>query len=146
MDRSVLWACRKNPHLHTLKTLNKNKVEKDRIELMWENNRVGGRLVLFWSYFITKFCHNRTMFEQASFYDRYFGRPAGADMKELRVAVQEILECSEKPNNWGQWFKLMGLKSSNADPVRLTKMLRDAVRNSKKKGYTKEGMNFDRIH
>jgi len=146
MDRSVLWACRKNSYLHTLRKLRGDRVENDRISLMWESNRVGGRLVLFWSYFITKFCRNRTMFEQAAFYDRYFGRPAGADMRQFRLSVKEILKCCEKPNNWGEWFKLMGLKSSNADPVRLTKMFRDAVRNSKKKGYTKEGMNFDRIH
>jgi len=143
--RSVLWACRKYPGLHDLKT-GASKVETDRIERMWECSRVGGRHLLFNVYFLTKFCRNRTMHETSQYYDRFFGRPARSDMREFQKAVARIMQChdADLPENWDQFFKLIGLRAVSKE--KLTAMLRDAVKSSVKKRYTNNKMDFGRIH
>jgi len=144
LDRSILWSCRKYPELHILATLSKDCVEMDRIEKMWETRRVNSILALFNSYFANQFCRNRSIYDQARYYDRFFGRPARADVQQFKKEVDKMIECSKKPNNWGEWFRMLGVKALT--PQKLTSILRKAVKMSKKKGYTNNKMNFSKIH
>merc|ERR1712038_1326247 len=110
----------------------------------WECKKVSARHSAFFSYFCRKFCGNRTMSEQANFYDRYYGRPARITCKEFREATQRILNLCEKPDNWNDWVRAIGLKPLSAKA--LTKTLRNAVKNSKRRGYTNSKMQFHKIH
>jgi len=85
------------------------------------------------------------MFETSQYYDRFFGRPARSDMREFQQSVRKLMECHETgAPNWDQFFRLLGLRPLG--DVKLTAQLRDAVRASVRKGYTKKGMDFSRIH
>jgi len=99
---------------------------------------------LFNSYFASQFCRNRSIYDQARYYDRFFGRPARADVHQFKKDVDKMINCAETPNNWGEWFRMLGLKALT--PQKLTSILRNAVKMSKTKGYTNNKMNFSKIH
>jgi len=144
LDRSILWSCRKYPELHNLATLSKDGIEIDRIEKMWTTRRINSILALFNSYFASQFCRNRSIYDQVRYYDRFFGRPARADVQQFKKDVDKMINCAETPNNWGEWFRMLGLKALT--PQKLTSILRNAVKMSKTKGYTNNKMNFSKIH
>merc|ERR1712039_1142715 len=54
--------------------------------------------------------------------------------------TQTVLDMSD----WGAFFQLVRVKAPS--PQRLAEMLRQSVKNSRKRGYHKEGMDFNRVH
>jgi ubiquitin-protein ligase/stress response protein SCP2 len=146
MDRHVIWICKEYPKLANLDTTNNNAysstgIEKDRLEQSFEASQVSLKLVLFHVYFITRIARPKgvTLAKVADNYDRFYGRPNSKMQDEFQKAVKRITSVSA----WPEFFKLIGLPCPT--PAGLTAMLRESVRNSKKKKYHTDNTDFRNI-
>jgi len=86
MDRNAMWIFKKHRNAAT-------------IEESWETAKVGSRLLMFHSYFLSKVIdHNLSLEEQARRYDVRFGRPTAQmeqDMQKNIFRIQNINSFSE---------------------------------------------------
>lgn len=153
ITRSVLWACRKFPWLHEATLERTVKPSPQRLQRMWETTKVSRRVWLFQAYFMRTFTCGRPVIEQAAFYDKYYGLPSNASLKQFRTDVKKIMEASgidleDRPRDaWKAWnlhARMLGLPVKSA--LGWTKTMNWAVRASKRLTYTYHGMDFSKIH
>lgn len=141
LDRQVLWICRTFPELHW-----EDKVP-DRLAKTYQCTAVSRRIAMFQGYFARTFKGKRTIFELANYYDRYYGRPSRADVKEFKSDIEQLLASSSEKDykkGYPAYFKAIGFRMPSWGG--LEHMLEQAVVNSKDRGYTRDGMRFDKIH
>lgn len=73
-------------------------------------------------------------------YDRFYGQPSQAFLNKFRLNTQSVLAM----NDWDAFFGLVRVKAPS--PEKLAEMLRTSVKNSRKRGYHTDGMDFNRVH
>lgn len=139
MDRQVLWLCTEHPGLTNLAG-GAAPSDEQRLEQSWKAALVGKRLHAFHVSCFTIFKDARTADELARDYDRFYGQPSQALLGQFRRNTQTVLDMSE----WGTFFRLVRVKV--ASPQKLVEMLRQNVKNSRKRGYHRDGMDFNSVH
>lgn len=148
---------------------------EERIFLSREAMAVGMRLVCFHVYFLRACCRGTTS-DRAKAYDIFFGRPDPEDplVLEKDVSASESNDAASahhvttepttyrgltlsfpqfnehvakilNHDTWQQFFKLVSARCPPSKAA-MAQLLRQAVRNSRRKGYHKAGMDFARIH
>mmetsp|Transcript_31352 Transcript_31352/g.47617 ORF Transcript_31352/g.47617 Transcript_31352/m.47617 type:complete len:794 (-) Transcript_31352:112-2493(-) len=167
-DRSVLWVCKAHPKLEKTHSstgeVECKQTAEERVTLTLEAMKVNLRLLMFHVYFMKACCRNSTT-DRAILYDRFFGQPDPEDISpngtddsgskdhdgvdtspplsytHFQRHVTYILSV----NTWQRFFKFIGVRcpSTKGD---LARILRNAVKNSRCKGYHKAGMDFSRVH
>lgn len=144
-DRHVIWVCREDPSLATLsdvKDAANPGVEQYRIDKSFEASTVSLKLVLFHVHFLTQIARPKgvSLAQVVDTYDRYLGRPDSKTVDSFQVAVKKIQGIT----GWPDFFTLAQLKVPT--PTNLTAILRQSVKNSKKKRYHTDRTNFRNIH
>lgn len=146
-DRNVLWICKEHPKLASLaapEVSNNNNalgVEMDRLTKSFEATQVSLKLLLFHVYFLRKIARpsGASLGKVADSYDRFYGRTSSKTQEEFQNAVKRILSISK----WPEFYSLAGLSAPT--PKSMTEILRQAVRNSKKKKYHSDFTDFRNI-
>jgi len=139
LDRAVLWLCTEYPALANVAGP-AAPADEERVQLSWKAKLVGKRLYAFHVSCFTMFKDAKAVDEIARDYDRFYGQPSQAVLNQFRLSVQAVLAMSD----WGQFFPLVRVKAPS--PQRLSEMLRQSVKNSRKRGYHKDSMDFNRVH
>lgn len=115
----------------------------DRLNKSFEAVHVSLRLLMFHVYFLTQFARpngGHVPLELVALdYDRFYGRPSHQMREKFQDHVKKILETKA----WYEFFRYVCYPCPN--PTDLTNWLRQAVRNSKKKGYHSDNTNFSAI-
>eukprot|EP00026_Physarum_polycephalum_P001294 Phypoly_transcript_01295.p1 GENE.Phypoly_transcript_01295~~Phypoly_transcript_01295.p1 ORF type:complete len:1116 (+),score=191.20 Phypoly_transcript_01295:80-3427(+) len=143
-DRNVLFICKENPTLATLANISDTDtpgVEWSRINESFEHSLVSIKLLLFHSYFLTCIARpaGTSLAQVADNYDRYFGHPSSKTLDSFQNAVKRI----QKMKGWPDFYALAGLPCPS--PTAMTQILRECVRNSKKKRYHNNFTNFRNV-
>lgn len=143
-DRQVIWICKENPMLANLADISKSAtpgVEHQRLKESFEYSEVSNRLILFHAYFLQFIARPQGMSlaQVADNYDRYYGRPNSKTLDSFQKAVKKIVGM----RGWPDFFLLAGVPCPT--PAGLTQVLRDNVRNSKRKRYHNDATNFRNI-
>jgi len=127
-DRSVLWACSKDPSLATV-----NPGDESRLSKYLETQRVSLRLTLFHAVFLNLLVQGggskMKLEDCADRYETFQGRPPSYLRREWQNCVKSILEF----NSWPQFFSISGVSLPSKQFLLST--LEEAVKNSLKKGY-----------
>eukprot|EP00586_Coscinodiscus_wailesii_P008266 CAMPEP_0172522098 /NCGR_PEP_ID=MMETSP1066-20121228/292940_1 /TAXON_ID=671091 /ORGANISM="Coscinodiscus wailesii, Strain CCMP2513" /LENGTH=458 /DNA_ID=CAMNT_0013305069 /DNA_START=878 /DNA_END=2254 /DNA_ORIENTATION=- len=160
-DRSVLWVCKKFPKLEKTHDMFGNveteSHSNERVTLTKEAMTVSNRLTMFHVFFLYTYCKGTTN-NRASLYDNYLGKaeeeceqgglvdkmPRNVpqlSFSRFRNEIAYILSI----NTWQQFFKFVRIRCP-ATKVHMAHTLRQHVRNSRRKGYHKAGMDFSRVH
>jgi len=82
----------------------------------------------------------RPLIEMAREHDAFFGQPSRNLIRRFQQGVKAVLDMG----SWLDFFKFIGVAMPGR--AKLAEMLRNGVRNSRKRGYHKDGMDFNRIH
>jgi len=114
--------------------------DEQRLEKSWAAKLVGKRLYAFHVSCFTMFKDARSADEVASDYDRFYGQPSQVFLNQFRCNTLKIFDMSD----WGTFFQLVRVKAPSNQ--RLAEMLRQSVKNSRKRGYHRDGMDFNRVH
>mmetsp|Transcript_6428 Transcript_6428/g.8450 ORF Transcript_6428/g.8450 Transcript_6428/m.8450 type:complete len:814 (-) Transcript_6428:470-2911(-) len=158
-DRSVLWICKAHPKLE--RTCGPSgrpesaKEAEERVALSREAMAVSMRLNMFHVYFLRACCKGTTEVRSQA-YDIFYGRKE-SDEDRNPGAVTRIfgLDLSFKRFNrqvsqilaavtWQEFFKLVSARCPQSK-VAMAQMLRQSVKNSRRKGYHRAGMDFSRV-
>lgn len=139
MDREVLWLCTECPALANVSGP-AAPTDEERVEQSWKAKLVGKRLYAFHVSCFTMFKDARPADEIARDYDRFYGQPGQAVLNRFRLNTQAVLDMRD----WGSFFRLVRVKAPSLQ--RLAEMLRQSVKNSRKRGYHRDGMDFNRVH
>lgn len=139
MDREVLWLCAEFCQLaHVVGKVAPS--DEERVDLSWKAKLVGKRLYAFHVSCFTIFKDARSSDEVARDYDHFYGQPSQGILSRFRLNTQAVLDMSD----WDTFFRLVRVKAPSQQ--KLAEMLRQSVKNSRKRGYHTEGMDFNRVH
>ena len=137
-DRSVLWACSRDPSLAQV-----TPGDESRLEKYLETQKVSMRLTLFHSAFLSILVRGggsrRHLDDCADRYDTFQGRPPKYIRRQFQHAVQRILNL----NSWPEFFALAGVPLPSK--AQLLHTLEAAVGNSLKKGYHSHNTVFQNV-
>jgi len=88
----------------------------------------------------TLFKYGRSIDEITREYDTFYGQPSRYTLTRFHDGVRAALEVSD----WSEFFRLVRV----TEPPRATllELLRNSVRNSRRRGYHRDGMDFNRVH
>jgi len=139
MDREVLWLCTECSALANLAG-RAAPTDKERIDQSWKARLVGKRLYAFHVSCFTIFKDSRAAHDVAKDYDRFYGQPSQQILNQFRKNTNAVLNMT----SWDTFFQLLQVKVPSHD--RLAEMLRNSVKNSRRRGYHKDGMDFNRVH
>jgi stress response protein SCP2 len=137
-DRSVLWACSKDPSLAKV-----DPGDETRLDRYLEVQKVSMRLTLFHAVFLNMLVQGggsrRKLDDCADRYDTFQGRPPMYLRRQWQSAVNRILNFE----SWPEFFSL----SEIALPTKsqLLSALKAAVGNSLKKGYHSHDTVFQNV-
>jgi stress response protein SCP2 len=139
-DRSVLWACSKDPSLAKVTPGDTSRLDKFMVA-----HGVGLRLVLFHAVFLDLLLYTGTtrgnrITECCERYDMFLGRPPLHLRRSWHSAVKNILAL----NSWPQFFTV-GRFPKLPTPSQLLSSLEEAVGNSLKKGYHSHDTKFENV-
>jgi stress response protein SCP2 len=137
-DRSVLWACTKDPSLATV-----TPGDVTRLEKYLETQRVSLRLTLFHAVFLRMLVHGGGSVEKLERcidrYDTFHVRPTLCLRREWQQVVQQILQF----NTWPQFFEISRIPLPTKSQLLFT--LETAVNNSLAKGYHSHDTKFENV-
>lgn len=155
-DRNFIWVAKKHPGLANtnLPTTTSIKVsgvnvpnvpgskgaDFERLSKTFEASSVSLRLIMFHVQFLQRFRRVADLGSIALSYDRYYGFPSYKDLMGFQRAVGQILQVS----GWSAFYKLCQMKMPT--PAEMTKILVNAVKNSRKKKYHTDRTDFSKIH
>jgi len=132
-DRNVPWACREHPEFaEPARNAIGAGADLPRLEATLASTRVSKRLLMFHVKFLELVGAQRA--------DLFYGLPPQHLRKDFKAAVRGILEVSR----WPDFFAACGRPGPG--PQRLTDILRQATKNSLRKGYHTKDTDFKRIH
>lgn len=167
-DRSVLWVCKAHPSLEKVANETSLSAIESRIKLTREAMTVSLRLKMLQVHFFSSFLCRGTTKDRAALYDAHCGylqydnteEAKSTDMNNSDVLSDELGNDLSKlsfrnfkqevnrilsVNTWQQFFRMVKAPCPKSKDL-MAKLLRDAVKNSLRKGYHKKGMNFAKIH
>jgi len=129
-DRNALWTIKKYPGL--ARVSNDDSVEHHRLKKTFEATIISMRLLMFHVYFFTHIARPAgvSIPEVITHYDLFFSRPSSPMKDALQQKCKEILQ---QTHTWDHFFQGIGMKPPT--PLYLTRWLKQAVRNSERKGY-----------
>jgi stress response protein SCP2 len=137
-DRSVLWACTKDPTLAEVTVGDESRLEK-----YLTTQRVSMRLTLFHAVFLNLLVQgagSKAKLEDcADRYDTFQGRPPLYLRREWQQSVNAILGF----DSWPQFFSISGIPLPSKSFLLST--LEQAVKNSLKKGYHSRDTVFQNV-
>jgi hypothetical protein len=137
-DRSVLWACSKDPSLAIVTSGDESRLSKYLI-----TQRVSMRLTLFHAVFLNLLVQgggSRLKLDDCvDRYDTFQGRPPLYLRREWQKKVVEILNF----DSWPQFFSISGIPLPSKSFLLST--LEQAVKNSLKKGYHSQNTVFQNV-
>jgi stress response protein SCP2 len=137
-DRSVLWACSKDPSLAVV-----TPGDESRLVKYLATQRVSMRLTLFHAVFLNLLVQgggSKSKLEDcADRYDTFEGRPPLYLRREWQRSVNAILEFE----TWPQYFSISGMPLPSKPFLLST--LEQAVKNSLKKGYHSRNTVFQNV-
>lgn len=139
LDRQVLWLCTEHPGLASLSG-RAAPTDDERVKQSWEASLVSKRLYAFHVNCFTLSKHGRSIDDITREYDTFYGQPSRHTLGRFHDCVHAALDVSD----WSHFFKLVHV----TEPPRamLLELLRNAVRNSRRRGYHRDGMDFNRVH
>lgn len=140
LDRNFIWVAKKYPNLANGLNNKNKKADMDRIAKTFEASTVSLRLFMFHVQFLRRFRRVSSLDAIAFDYDRYYGFPSYKDLTGFQKTVGQILSVS----GWCSFYKVCELKHPSA--ADMTKLLINAVKNSRKKNYHNDRTDFSRIH
>eukprot|EP00429_Kryptoperidinium_foliaceum_P035273 CAMPEP_0176181130 /NCGR_PEP_ID=MMETSP0120_2-20121206/92809_1 /TAXON_ID=160619 /ORGANISM="Kryptoperidinium foliaceum, Strain CCMP 1326" /LENGTH=907 /DNA_ID=CAMNT_0017519351 /DNA_START=35 /DNA_END=2758 /DNA_ORIENTATION=- len=131
-DRSVLWACRDHPEFAAPKmNVLSSGADMARLQATLASTKVSKRLLMFHVKFLELVGGRST--------DLFFGFPPQHTRAAFKAAVRRILAVER----WPEFFDACGRTCPS--PARLTDVLRQATKNSLRKGYHRADTDFRRI-
>lgn len=137
-DRSVLWACTKDPSLATVISGDVSRLDK-----YLETQKVSLRLTLFHAVFLRMLVDgggSKNKLEACvERYDTFQGRPPLYLRRQWQKEVKEILQF----NTWPQFFSISGIPLPSKGQLLGT--LEASVTNSLKKGYHSKDTVFQNV-
>lgn len=137
-DRSVLWACTKDPSLATVVSGDVSRLDK-----YLETQKVSLRLTLFHAVFLRMLVEGagskRKLEACIERYDTFQGRPPLYLRRNWQGLVKEILQF----NSWPQFFAISGIPLPSKGQLLGT--LETSVANSLKKGYHSKDTVFEKV-
>lgn len=166
-DRRVLWVCKAHPHLENLN----DSSPDERLKLTLSASSVGIHLTMLIVYFLWLLCKGSTH-DRAALYDQFCGCLEAEEIllsnnetkgKEINGnSVKDSNESNVTPhlsfqkfryqvhrilsvNTWQNYYNFV-LVPCPKSKFQMAQILKNAVRNSRKKRYHKTGMNFSAIH
>lgn len=149
-DRAVLWACKAYPALASTGEARADHIEQtpsgpvdmERIEQTFDASKVALRLTMFHAFFVNRVARPQGMslYAAADIADNFYGKPHNKIRQAFSAAVKNILQVDSWPGFFGAVSLQVPTKSH------LTSWLVQSVKNSAKKRYHTEGMDFSRIH
>jgi len=140
LDRSVLWACTRDPSLAQVQ-----KGDMSRLERHLASAMIGTRLMMFHAVFLkllTQTEDGRTLpaIHIADRYDTFLGRPPVYIQRKWRQSVAEIFEA----NDWESVLRIAGIPLLT--PQEMLRKLECAVENALVKGYHSKSTDFSKVH
>jgi len=137
-DRSVLWACSRDPSLATV-----IHGDESRLDKYFAVQKVAMRLTLFHAVFLTLLVRgggSRNKLDDCiDRYDTFQGRPPLYIRRKWQNAVESILNLE----SWPQFFAISGIPLPSKP--QLLSVLESAVKNSLKKGYHSRDTVFQNV-
>lgn len=129
LDRQVFWILNKIPELED--DSNTQVIDKNRTEVTFISQIIGYRLTMFY--------HDYNQILRSQFKDwtsmlEYLETNGCKLSNEVEDKILEtFIDCMKTVKNYDQYFERIGLPKKNQD--QLTGMLKEAVKNSKRKKY-----------
>jgi len=131
-DRNVRWLIdpKHGGHPELAKTGDRNDTQH-RLRASFDGSKTSLRLLMFQVYFLEKIGRPPNILPPSIVkeYDSRFGRPTS----QMCVALQQHCKRILSTNNWPEFFKLVSIQQPS--PQLLDGLLRDAIQNSRQKGY-----------
>jgi len=132
-DRNVLWACRDNPGFAAAENNQlRQGADARRLAATFATTKVSKRLLMFHASFLQLVDQQRL--------DLFFGRPPQHLRQAFKASVRKILDV----DNWPGFFAVCGRQCPG--PAAVTDLLKQATKNSLRKGYHTARTDFSRIH
>jgi len=138
-DRQVLWLCQECPGLANMSGCAAPS-DDERTKQSWEAQLVGKRLFSFHASCHALFWEARTRIDVIRDYDRFYGQPSHDTVSRLTRQTASVLSM----NSWAEFFNAVHVKLPSNE--KLAEMLRASVRNSRRRGYHRDGMDFNLVH
>jgi hypothetical protein len=129
LDRQVFWILRAVPKLMS-ETLD-DEAEKLRIQIVFKSQMTSFHIFCFYKLFVTQIKEKRKSIDQ--FLEEYESNLCKLTNKEENYFQEEIFKISKNITNFSEYFKYVGFKERT--DAELTKLLKDAVKNSERKEY-----------
>mmetsp|Transcript_819 Transcript_819/g.1380 ORF Transcript_819/g.1380 Transcript_819/m.1380 type:complete len:963 (-) Transcript_819:80-2968(-) len=137
-DRSVLWACSRDPSLAIV-----TPGDESRLEKYFEVQKVSMRLTLFHSLFLSLLVNGGGSRSKLDYcidrYDTFQGRPPLYIRRQWQRSVESILTLE----SWPQFFEMSGIPLPSKSQLLLA--LETAVGNSLNKGYHSRDTIFQNV-
>lgn len=137
IDRQVLWVCQEYSCLANLDR--GGPTEEERLLKTWDANQVSKRLYAFHGMCFSLF-KQKSLHDVARDHDAFYGQPSRNVIQRFQNGVQAVLRMK----SWPDFFRFVGV--AMPPQAQFAELLRNGVRNSRKRGYHKDGMDFNRVH
>merc|ERR1712137_432797 len=135
-DRNALWIIKKYPDLKFLDKGYPNQLNSnpDRMKRSLVACSTSMKLLMFHVYFLNFVARPRgsTLSEVARNYDMFYGRPTLLMKERLQVFCKRL---NERPLTWSNVMSFVGIPDRDNNPLTLTRILNQAVENSRRKRY-----------
>lgn len=138
LARNVLWAARSSPVLANLQA---TISAEERCRLFWSGTVVSNRLVMLSALMLSMSRRSSSPSQTARHLDRLYGSPSPKDFASFRRGVERILSPDA---DWSLFFRVV-CGTEVPPQKRMDAILRDAVRDSRYKGYHNERTNFSAV-
>jgi len=138
LSRQVLWVCQEYPCLANLGERGA-PTDDERLQKTWAANQVSKRLFAFHGMCFNLF-KQKSPRDLAHEHDALYGQPSNQVVRSFHDGVKAVLGMQ----SWSDFFQFVGFAPGSR--AKFVEMLRDGVRNSRKRGYHKDGMDFNRVH
>jgi stress response protein SCP2 len=156
-DRGVLWTCKQHPEMDSTVDESAEQAEA-RVAKTFSAMTISLRLCMFHVYFFHATCTGTTSQQRARRYDQWLGRhdpedddvaydddngPANNTMgfSHFRSRINHVLSVT----TWHGFFAFVGLQCPPTQSD-MARRLRLHVKNSRRKQYHQQGMDFSRVH
>ena len=138
-ERGVLWTLKKCPQLSKL---NDSEISHFRINTTFKTSIVARRLMMFQAYFLTNISkpNGKTWKDLLSEYELTMGTPSSEQKLDLHRRCKKILQV----DNFEDFFEFCYMNL--IDKKELTAILKNAVANSEKKGYTQDNKYQEEVY